>query len=147
MDKPMKKLLATLAVSIALIAPAAAQSSAHDASRFTGVWYSVDQDTRTFTIKRTSNGLKMTGPDLECTIKHLDVHPDDTANGLSECFDEGSASRGTWLLKLFDNGYLAVVEHLTEASQMNDDGSSGQWKKANTTHVYVYSRRNEHAND
>jgi hypothetical protein len=71
-----------------------------DASKFTGKWYSVDQDNREFTIERISNGgLKMMAPDLACTIKHLNIHRDElndlTADGQVECFDEGYASRGT----------------------------------------------------
>ena len=122
-----------------------------DISKFTGKWYSLDQDNREFTIERSSDGLKMRAPDLDCTIKYLQIHHDElndlTADGQVECFDEGYAVRGTWLIRLFNSGYLAVVQHTTATSTMKDDGEDTKWKKENSTYVSVYSRRNEHPSE
>jgi hypothetical protein len=122
-----------------------------DARKLTGKWYSVDQDSREFNIERTSDGLKMMAPDLLCTIKHLDIHRNAVGNLSAdcqfECFDEGNAARGSWLIRLFDSGYLAVAEHTTATSEMEEGNENIRWKKQNLTNVYVYSRRNEHHND
>jgi hypothetical protein len=139
------KTLLTVAVITAALAMTAQARPAQDASKFEGKWYSVDQDSREFRIERTRDGLKMMAPDLACTIKHLQIHRDGisglSADGQFECFDESEGARGTWLLKLFDSGYLAVVEHTTAIG----NAENGSWKKQNaTTNVAVYSRRNEH---
>lgn len=122
-----------------------------DASKFTGNWYAVDQNSREFNIERISDGLKMQAPDLLCTIKHLEVHHELgglSADGQSECSGEGGGARGSWLIRLFDTGYLAVVERVTATQSYGDEGSeNAKWKKANWTTVYVYSRRKEHANE
>jgi hypothetical protein len=154
----MKTLFATAVMTAALAMTAQAWPAQpwaliadRDAGKFTGKWYSVDQNSREFNIERTSDGLKMMAPDLACTIKHLQIHRNElndlSADGQFECWGEGDAARGTWLIRLFDSGYLAVVEHVTATSQMEDGSENPQWKKANTTNVSVYSRRNEHHND
>jgi hypothetical protein len=152
----MKTLFTTAAVTAAVAMTAQAWPAQpwaliadRDASKFTGKWYAVDEDSREFNIERTSDGLKMHASDLLCTIKHLEIHHDFglSADGQFECTGEGEAARGSWLLKLIGSGYLAVVERVT-ATQSSEDGSEdANWKKANWTTVYVYSRRNEHHND
>ena len=120
----MKTLFATAVITAALAMPAQAWPAQpwalitdRDASKFTGQWYTVEQDGSKYTIERTSDGLQMLGPDYFCAIRHLQIHQDDigglSEDGQSDCSGKGGAARGTWLIGLFDSGYLAVVEHIT----------------------------------